>query len=947
MGKGLAVFTIIARNYLAHARVLMHSVAHLAPDALRIVVLVDDPEGHFNPDEEPFETVPSTVLAIPKSRWFHFKYSILELSTAVKPYAFEWISQSYEVQQIVYLDPDICLFGSLAPLQRKLQTASLVLTPHLTGALPLDGRPNEISILRAGAYNLGFLAVSMGEESLRFLHWWQQRLYDHCVVDPANGLFVDQKWIDLVPGLYDGVAIERHPGYNVAYWNLPCRSLVRDGAQYLVHDAVHNAGGTAWPLVFFHFSGFDPCRPKVISKHQDRLRMSDLGVAGERLFQEYANSLLDAGYSECIRWSYGNSRFANGRPVLDIGRPLYKEIPDFANRVEDPFSDAGYREFVNLWNTPVPLFSGHASGLTRLGLHIYKTRQDVQAVMPDLLGGDRIRYLEWLLSSGRNEHNLSDELLTSAVEAVSLATASPCAPAVASKEGQSGRTSSLYDFIERLFLSRSDLGRRFPDPFGRDSAAFLVWLSTYGVVEHPVVGEVKELLIRQRDEVLSKQRPWRRLQLRAWMGRLHLSATICRQIRILAGTHQSPLPLMGLTFQDDPAVDVLRKEKAANTAGGGELGVNLIGYLRTQNGVGQSARNAVAALQAAAIPYRLHNLRSQGLREGDDSLELDSGDGTDFGINLYVVNADQTAVASAETAELRKPGRYNVGTWVWELSVLPAIWSGAFGSYDEIWAPSAYCQAAIAARSPLPVVYMPYVVELPAPSQLGRPDFGMSADRFVFLAIFDMRSVFERKNPLAVISAFARAFRPEDQCELVIKINHAEAAPGKMELLRAAAAGRPIRLLVDTIPYPDVVALMQASDCIVSLHRAEGFGFVMAEGMLLGKPVIATGYSGNVDFTLPSNSFLVGYKLCPVGPGCEPYDPEALWAEPSEEEAIAQMQLVVRDEVLRRERAEAGRRFIQENYSSAAVGARYRERCNWIGARNGFVPVLNPELEVV
>lgn len=934
--EGLVVFTIIARNYLAHARVLMSSVASQAPDALRLVILVDSSDGHFDPEEEPFETISSATLPIPQSRWFHFKYSVLELSTAVKPYAFEWIAKHYGIKQIVYLDPDIRLFSSLAPLQAKLRSSNLVLTPHLTGALPLEGRPNEISILQAGAFNLGFLAVSIDEESTRFLHWWQHRLYDHCVVDAGNGLFVDQKWIDLVPGMYDGVSIERHPGYNAAYWNLPHRSIAREGEQYLVNGQ---------PLVFFHFSGFDPIRPQLISKHQDRLRMSDLGADGERLFQEYAESLLNAGYSTCIRWSYGNSRFANGLPVLDIGRSLHKEIPNFAERIEDPFSDAGYGEFLKLWNKSVPMFSGQASGLTRLGLHIYKTRQDVQAVMPDLLGGDRLRYLEWLVSSGRREHNLSDELLAPAVEALVLATEPPPSPSPFGQEGQSARISSLYGFIERLLLIRPDLRSRFPDPFGEDSAAFLVWLSTYGAVEHPVVGEIRELLAQQRDEVLRKERLWRRLRLRAWMGRLRLSAAIFRQIRIIGG-HQAPVPMVGMEFHRDASLLATSTDKRGDGGIAGQLGVNLIGYLRTQNGVGQSARNAVAALQAAAIPFSLHNLRSLGLREGDDSLTIDTGDSTDYGINLYVVNADQTIVVAAEAAELRKSRRYNVATWVWELSSLPRVWSSAFSAYDEIWAPSSYCQAAIAARSPIPVVHMPYVVTLPEPSLLSRSDFGISADRFVFLSIFDMRSVFERKNPLAVISAFSRAFRPEDNCELVIKINHAEAAPAKMDLLRSAAAGKPIRLLCDTFPYPDVVALMESSDCVVSLHRAEGFGFVMAEAMLLGKPVIATGYSGNVDFTLSSNSFLVGYTLCPVGPDCQPYDPEALWANPSEEDAAAQMRLVYSNEALRRERAAAGRRFIQQHYSAEAIGARYRERCNWIADLTGLARVSNPELEV-
>jgi hypothetical protein len=265
--KNLVVFTIIARNYLAHARVLMRSIADHDPDALRIVVLVDSPEGHFVTDTEQFETVLSASLPIPLSRWFHFKYSVLELSTAVKPYAFEWIYKRYGCDQIVYLDPDISLYSSLAPLQAKMRKASIILTPHLTEELTFDGCPNEISILQAGAYNLGFIAISINKESLRFLRWWQERLYEHCVVDTANGLFVDQKWIDLVPGMFDGVFIERSPGYNVAYWNLPYRAISRQGTQYLVNGQ---------PLQFFHFSGFDPRRTQAVSNvlYIRRLRIS-------------------------------------------------------------------------------------------------------------------------------------------------------------------------------------------------------------------------------------------------------------------------------------------------------------------------------------------------------------------------------------------------------------------------------------------------------------------------------------------------------------------------------------------------------------------------------------------------------------------------------------------------------------------------------------------------
>jgi hypothetical protein len=212
-----AVFTIIAKNYLPYARVLMRSVAQQHAGWRRIVVLADLVGGYFDPGQEDFEIVLTQDLPIPSSRWFHFKYTILELSTAVKPYAFEHLFGTGAFDRIVYLDPDIRVYSPLHAITEALRTADVVLTPHLTRPLEDDRRPAEIDILRSGAYNLGFIGVAQSLESKTFLAWWRQRLYDHCVVDLPRGLFVDQRWIDLAPGMFERVAIVRDAGYNVAY----------------------------------------------------------------------------------------------------------------------------------------------------------------------------------------------------------------------------------------------------------------------------------------------------------------------------------------------------------------------------------------------------------------------------------------------------------------------------------------------------------------------------------------------------------------------------------------------------------------------------------------------------------------------------------------------------------------------------------------------------------
>src|SRR5262245_20700770 len=187
-----AVCTIIAKNYLPYARVLMQSLRRWAPEMRRFAILVDRVDGYFDPLGEDFEIILSEDIPIPQSRWFHFKYSVLELSTAIKPFALEFLFEKYSLESICYFDPDIKVYNHLGLLSSALHSHSIVLTPHLTGVRQDDRRPSELDILRAGAYNLGFIGLRACPETRQFLKWWQDRLYDQCVVDLAEGLFVDQ-----------------------------------------------------------------------------------------------------------------------------------------------------------------------------------------------------------------------------------------------------------------------------------------------------------------------------------------------------------------------------------------------------------------------------------------------------------------------------------------------------------------------------------------------------------------------------------------------------------------------------------------------------------------------------------------------------------------------------------------------------------------------------------
>ena len=167
----------------------------------------------------------------------------------------------------------------------------------------------------------------------------------------------------------------------------------------------------------------------------------------------------------------------------------------------------------------------------------------------------------------------------------------------------------------------------------------------------------------------------------------------------------------------------------------------------------------------------------------------------------------------------------------------------------------------------------PYSVAPVVPPGMDREHFGLAPDKFLFLTAFDVLSVPERKNPLAVIRAFEKAFGPDSGCQLIVKVNNAHARTEYVEMLRNACGNSSIRILDSTLRREEMDALTNCADCIVSLHRSEGFGLLMAEAMFLGKPVIATNYSGNTDFTRPDNSLLVDYRMIPVGVGCAPYNP--------------------------------------------------------------------------
>ncbi|MBY0513304.1 MAG: glycosyltransferase, partial [Gemmataceae bacterium] len=321
-------------------------------------------------------------------------------------------------------------------------------------------------------------------------------------------------------------------------------------------------------------------------------------------------------------------------------------------------------------------------------------------------------------------------------------------------------------------------------------------------------------------------------------------------------------------------------------------GVNVIGLFRYTSGLQQAANSLVDGLGVAGIPVELRDVPMSHHRDGRPRAGFDGLER--HGITILNTGLDMPVPEAYRLAGLhRRSDVYRIAVWWWELEQLPADWLGRGRDVDEVWAPTAFIADALRALG-RPVFPMLPSVRLPAFAPRPKQHFGLSPGKFTFLFVFDMNSRLPRKNPLGLIRAFRRAFRPNEPVELVIKVSPQEKYfPGWWAELRAAARDNGVSLIDRSLSRDELLGLMNAADAYASLHRSEGFGLTMAEAMLLGKPTIATGYSGNLDFMTPTNSYLVRHDRAVIADDAPPYPKGCVWAEPSVEHAAELMRRVV------------------------------------------------------
>jgi glycosyltransferase involved in cell wall biosynthesis len=366
------------------------------------------------------------------------------------------------------------------------------------------------------------------------------------------------------------------------------------------------------------------------------------------------------------------------------------------------------------------------------------------------------------------------------------------------------------------------------------------------------------------------------------------------------------------------------------------LGVNVAGYISTESGMGEAVRASIRSLQAVDVPVTLYNVQSL-LRKHDASYTQFTDDHP-HPFNLVHLNADNMASFARLRGREYFRNRYTIGYWFWELSTFRDDWLNCFGYVDEVWVASEFSRICLQEKSRLPILNMPLPVVAPELPTYGRSHYGLPERGAVFLFTFDVSSQTERKNPAGVVRAFRKAGFGRDEAVLVLKFTNAEYNREAVRQLHDEASGLSVLMFDGYMNRTELFGLVNASDCYVSLHRAEGFGLTMAEAMRLGKPVIATAYSGNVDFMTQDNSYLVDHRIVPLTRDFGPYLRGSTWAEPDLDQAARFMRRIVEDPDEARRRGRRALEDIAATRDPAVTGARVRARLDAIQAGRVTAP---------
>jgi glycosyltransferase involved in cell wall biosynthesis len=856
------IVTLAATSRLHFVRALLQAAATHHPEADRACVAIARDLQEANRLGDEFVVIPVATLDVPDALDLLFRYDSAELPTALLPWMFEHVF-SWGYEAVVFLAPHLRLERPLREALSLLETsADVVLLPSVTapGATvrSSDAATTVTEMLRGGGCSPDFLAIRRTDHTLGLLRWWREAMTLDAQRPGFESTTDAQHWLNLLPTLFERTSILRHPGYNVAAWNV---------AERRVHLGAYGrlmAGDE--PLVCWNVSGLDPQLP-------ERLAVPSGSAEGRALFRQmtgdHARRLMALGAAWYAGHPYEFGVFADGSRVRAEDRKRFRS--DVALQQACAGEPFAHPELVR----PVVDAAGTSDALAS-SFAAMSERQRLESLSTQLLG----------------RFPTPEELQA-------------WRPRLRSRPG-----------MARLLLGVgfSREARRMPGWFARLLQYIADASMAAGAVRNYTVMPFLRLLSRAARVVPSlAYRPY-----------------VSDTRAIAAEPH--PRQVQRHTATRPPA-DAAKHET---------VGISILGYFSRENGIGEAARSLARACEVAGIPVSPIDVGPLFETPVSALATAALPRPRQLPIDVLYYNADMTPAAARHLQALGHQSGYRIGVWHWEQPVLPTRFHEAFADVDEVWVPSRFVHEAIAPVAPVPVVTIPHAVDFTPTLGVRRADFGLPDDKCLVLVMYDFHSFQERKNPRAAIAAFRAARAVEPSLGLVVKTNNAGRYPRERQELADMLRDVPDVTVIDaSLTRQQAWDLEACCDILLSLHRAEGFGLILAEMMFLGKPVIATGWSANMDFMDASNSIPVAFTLTPLARAVGPYAAGLLWAEPDIDHAAEALRRLASDRDLADRLGRAAHASIRRTLAPLVVGARVRERLDVVRRwfpRAGAVP---------
>lgn len=362
------------------------------------------------------------------------------------------------------------------------------------------------------------------------------------------------------------------------------------------------------------------------------------------------------------------------------------------------------------------------------------------------------------------------------------------------------------------------------------------------------------------------------------------------------------------------------------------LAVMLVGRPFHPDGLGERLRAVFRSFRAVGVEARILAIEDPAEHPGPEMADLRArlADRLEGDFTIVVMNGDEQELVSSVPASERGNAGRTIAFPAWEPQAYPESWARELDHYDEVWAASSYSGAAFRGVVRRPVTVLPPPCHPALSRSFSRRHFGISETAYVFVFFFDLASFIERMNPHALLEAVdrLRAARPFAEFQVAVRLGNPGANPDAAARLRSALEPyrRQVLLIEAALSGDEVTSLVRVGDAFVSLHRAEDFGFGGGAAMYFGKPVVATGFSGNLEYMTPQTALLVNSTTVPIPEGHYPRAAGQLWADPDVEHAAAQMVKLLDDPNSGRVLGARASAHVRTHFSVRACGLRYAAR---------------------